>query len=118
MVKRIKRSAYSESAYLAMEEIVQGILRLAEAEHYLEENGYFELPSYFKERVGKLKEVITYMHPPKTRAELEEFLKCFDSGDFSPVMRKRERVLEIYYIGANLFERAKAGDKEENSKAA
>ncbi len=118
MVKNIKRSAYSESAYLAMQEIVQGIFRLAEAEYYLEEDGYFELPSYFKERVGKLKEVITFVHPPRTRAELEEFLSCFDSGDFSPVMRKRERVLEIYYIGANIFEREKARDKKENSQAA
>jgi hypothetical protein len=117
MVKNIKRSAYFESAYLAMQEIVQGIFRLSEAEHYLEEDGYFQVPSYFKERVGKLREVITCVHPPRTRAELEEFLRCFDSGDFSPVIRKKERELEIYYIGASIFEREKTRAKKENSQA-
>ena len=118
MAKDIKRSAYLEEAYLAMEEIVKGIFRLAEAEHYLEEDGYHEIPSYFEQRVGKLREVVMYVYPPKTREELEEFLKCFDSEDFSPSIRRRERVLEIYYIGANLLERKKARAKKENSKAA
>jgi|SRR5579884_334484 len=118
MVKSIKKSAYSEAAYLSMQEIVHGILRLAEAEHYIEEDGYLEIPSYFKERVSKLREVIMYVHPPKTRAELEEFLKCFDSKDFSPSIRRRERVFEIYYIGADIFEKQKARAKKENSKAA
>src|ERR1700757_3645571 len=115
MVERIKRSAHSESVYLAMVEIVQGILRLAEEEHYLEEDGYVEIPSYFKDKIGKLREVIMYVHPPKTRAELEEFLKCFDSENFSPSIKRRERAFEIYYIGADLYERAQARDKEENS---
>ena len=117
MVKDIKRIVYLESAYPALSKIVQGIIELAEAESYLGEDGYFELPFYFRERVSKLREVITRVHPPEKGSELEEFLRCFDSGDFSPLMRKRKRELEVWYLEAKAYEREKTRAKEKNSEA-
>jgi hypothetical protein len=108
MVKDIKRITYFEFAYPALRKIIEGILELAEAESYLGEDGYFELPMYFRERITKLRDVITRVREPEKASEIEVFLNCFDSGDFSPILKRRERELDVWYIGARAYEREKA----------
>jgi len=108
MVKDIKRITYFEFAYPALRKIIEGILELAEAESYLGEDGYFLLPPYFRERITKLRDVITRVWIPEKASEIEVFLSCFDSGDFSPILKRRERELDVWYIGARAYEREKA----------
>jgi hypothetical protein len=108
MVRDIKRITYLEFAYPALRKIIEGIILLAEAESYLGEDGYFELPGYFRERITNLRDVITRIRVPERASEMELFLRCFDSGDFSPILKRRERELDVWYIGARAYEREKA----------
>ncbi len=129
MNKSMKKTVYYTEAYPAILDIAHGIMKLAEVERFVlrsveSKNGnarlpgyFFKLPPYLSERITALRSVLTRIRQPRTKQELELFLDCFTKCDYSPLLTKKERQLEIWYIGVEAYEREKQ-DTEEDTEAA
>ena len=111
---KVQERTYYEIAYPATRKLIEAILHIAEAEAYIQGNGDFEFPEYFKERLKGLREVIEHIKTPEGLIEMEEFLRCFDQKDFSTFIQSEEpRKLSSWFIGAIHYakekRRAKSG---------